>query len=205
VRRSQPSAILASLPLAKYHQIYLVLRQQLEDGRFAQGLPPEMELTNYFGVGRVTVRRALEQLAQEGLIVRTAGRGTRPTSRAEKAAQGHAHVHADHPATRLAGLLENIVDVSRRTSVKVLEWRFLQAPEPIAQALQIPVAHALRKVVRRRSSSLGPVSHITTYLPEERARGFSRSDLAQKPLLQLLEESGVEWGRARQTVSARAG
>ena len=73
----------------------------------------------------------------------------------------------------------------------------------MAEALQIPVGARVRKVVRRRSSSAGPVSHITTYLPEERARGISRSDLAQKPLLQLLEESGVEWGRARQTVSAR--
>ena len=91
----QPSAILASLPLTKYHQIYLVLRQQLEEGRYAEGLPTEIELTKHFGVGRVTVRRALEQLAQEGLIVRAAGRGTRPTSRAEKAAQGHVHVHAD--------------------------------------------------------------------------------------------------------------
>ncbi|MEI8267222.1 MAG: GntR family transcriptional regulator [Betaproteobacteria bacterium] len=68
----------ALLPITKYHQVYLVLREQLQEGRFAQGLPGELALTQQFGVGRVTVRRALEQLVQEGLIVREAGRGTRP-------------------------------------------------------------------------------------------------------------------------------
>ena len=58
-----------TLPITKYHQVYLVLREQLQEGRFAQGLPGELALTQQFGVGRVTVRRALEQLVQEGLIV----------------------------------------------------------------------------------------------------------------------------------------
>ncbi len=99
--------------------------------------------------------------------------------------------------------MENIVSASRSTSVKVLEWRLMPAPDDMAEALQIPQGSRVRKVVRRRSSSAGPVSHITTYLPEERVKGFGRADLSAKPLLQLLEESGVEWGRARQTISAR--
>lgn len=193
----------ASLPLTKYHQIYLVLREQLEEGRFAHGLPGELELTRQFGVGRVTVRRALEQLVQEGLIVREAGRGTRPTTRAEQGGKGQGDAQAAHPATRLSGLLENIVNVSRSTSVKVLEWRVIHASHSMAEALQIPEGAKLRKVVRRRSADVGPVSHITTYVPEELVRGFGRRELAHKPILQLLEESGIELGRARQTVSAR--
>ena len=55
--------MVTSLPLTKYHQIYLVLREQLDEGRFAHGLPSELALTRQFGVGRVTVRRALELLA----------------------------------------------------------------------------------------------------------------------------------------------
>jgi GntR family transcriptional regulator len=55
----------AHLPLPKYHQIYLVLREQLREGRFDQGLPGELALMGQFGVARVTVRRALSQLAEE--------------------------------------------------------------------------------------------------------------------------------------------
>ena len=66
------------LPLPKYHQIYLVLREQLHEGRFEQGLPSELLLMKEFGVARVTVRKALERLVNEGLITRTPGRGTTP-------------------------------------------------------------------------------------------------------------------------------
>ena len=65
-----------ALPLPKYHQIYLVLREQLAEGRFARGVPGEMHLMKEFGVARVTVRRALERLVAEGLIERSPGRGT---------------------------------------------------------------------------------------------------------------------------------
>jgi GntR family transcriptional regulator len=62
----------ARLPLTKYHQVYLVLREQLQEGLFAQGLPAEIALAQQFAVGRVTIRRAMEQLVAEGLIVRVA-------------------------------------------------------------------------------------------------------------------------------------
>lgn len=192
-----------SLPLTKYHRIYLVLKQQLEEGLHAQGLPPEMELARHFGVGRVTVRYALKQLADEGLIIRTAGRGTRPTSQAEKAEQGRAVSSSDHPATRLGGLLGDIVQMSRSTSIKVVEWRVIHASETLAQALQIPAGAQVCKLVRTRSTSAGPVSFITSYLPADLAHGFSRADVARHPILELLEQSGVELGRARQTVSAK--
>jgi GntR family transcriptional regulator len=68
---------MSQMPLPKYHQIYLVLREQLHEGRFAEGLPGELALMAQFGVARVTVRRALEQLSSEGLIARNPGRRTR--------------------------------------------------------------------------------------------------------------------------------
>lgn len=193
----------ASLPLTKYHQIYLVLREQLQEGRFVHGLPGELELTRHFGVGRVTVRRALEQLVEEGLIVREAGRGTRPTTRAEQGSRANTQAPAPYPASRLTGLLDNLVQASRSTSVKVLDWRVIQASAEMAQALQVPEGAKLRKAVRRRSASAGPVSLITTYVPDELALRFGRKELSVKPMLQLLQESGLELGRARQTVSAR--
>ncbi len=201
-----------TMPVTKYHQVYLVLREQLQEGRFAQGLPGELALTQQFGVGRVTVRRALEQLVQEGLIVREAGRGTRPVTAASTArkpgASGGASAEAvaapAHPVTRLTGLLENIVSVSRSTTVRVLDWRSIQASDSLAQVLQVAPGATVRKVTRLRSAPAGPVSYITIYVPEPLIRGFGRRDLGQKPVLQLLEESGIELGRARQTVTARA-
>ena len=190
----------APLPISKYHQVYLVLLEQLREGRFAQGLPGELDLVRQFGVGRVTVRRALEQLAQEGLIVREAGRRSQPAAPLANDAPAEAHAAAAAP---LQGLLGNIVNAAKGTSVKVLEWRLIDASADIAQALRLAEGAKVRKAVRRRSTGAGPVSLITTYVPEALVRGFGRAELAHKPMLQLMQEAGLQPGRAAQTVSAR--
>lgn len=191
-----------ALPLPKYHQIYLVLREQLHEGRFAQGLPGELALMQQFGVARVTVRRALQELAGEGLIARERGRGTRPLG----AARGGADERKATPqvnTTRLTGLLENLVSTSLNTTVRVLEVSSVAAHGEVAQALQLAAGVPVQKAVRVRSTREGPLSHITTWVPGDLARHFGKRELAKKPILVLLEESGVRVGGARQTISAR--
>jgi GntR family transcriptional regulator len=61
----------------------------------------------------------------------------------------------------------------------------------------------VQKAVRVRSTKEGPLSHITTYVPGDIGRRFGRRELARKPILVLLEESGVKVGRAQQTLSAK--
>jgi GntR family transcriptional regulator len=194
----------AALPLPKYHQIYLVLREQLREGRFADGLPGELALAEEFGVARVTVRKALEQLSAEGLIERAPGRGTTPRRDGTQAA-GTARRGAATGGSRaqLTGLLENIVTMGLRTRVDVVSCELIPAPDDVAQALQIEAGAAVQKAVRVRSTREGPLSLITTFVPEPLARGFGRRELAARPLLILLEESGVRIGRAEQSISAR--
>lgn len=187
-----------SLPLPKYHRVYLVLREQLRDGRFVAGLPGELALMQQFGVARVTVRRALAQLAGEGLIAREPGRGTRPIAAVPAPAAGGGHVE-----TRLTGLLENLVSMGVRTSVKVLDTRMLPAAHDVARALQLPTGAPVHKAVRVRSTGEGPIAHITTFVPAELAQRFGPQDLAATPILLLLEGAGVKIGRAVQTISAR--
>ena len=194
----------ADLPLPKYHQIYLVLREQLLEGRFGQGLPGELALMEQFGVARVTVRSALAQLAREGLIRREPGRGTRVVPAQERAGAGSTPGETEGgQQARLTGLLENLVTMGLRTTVKVHSLDYLQAPPDVAQALQLPVGALVHKAERVRSTREGPLSFITTWVPEAMARGFGRQELARKPILVLLEAAGVKVGRAEQTISAR--
>jgi len=194
----------ADLPLPKYHQIYLVLREQLREGRFEGGLPGEHALMAQFGVARVTVRRALAQLADEGLIRREPGRGTRPVSAAPDDTASAARTSAT-PArqARLTGLLENLVTMGLQTTVQVVSVDLLRAPLSVAQALQLPAGVRVQKAERIRSTPEGPLSFITTWVPEPIARHFGRKELSKKPILMLLEQSGVKVGRAEQTLSAR--
>ncbi len=185
-----------SLPLPKYHSVYLVLKERLRDGVYEDRVPGELDLMKEFGVSRVTVRKALENLAAEGLVERTAGRGTRPlrkeSSEGQSAARGH-----------FGGLLDNLVAASLATTIQVVEYGVMTAPDPIARLLALDDDREVLRVVRLRETKSGPVSHIETWVPVAFAKGLGKRKLARKAMLLLLEESGIEIGRASQTVSAR--
>ena len=183
----------SSLPVPRYHQIYLVLRERLAAGEFAADapLPGEVELARTFGVSRMTLRAALDLLAQEKLIVRRRGRGTFACARAKAAARAP-----------MLGLLENLVANGLRTVVKLIELSEVPAGSEVAEALRIAASEPVQRAVRLRSYRGSPVSHLTTFVPASVAR-FGRKELADKPMLQLLEEAGVSVAGADQTVSAR--
>ena len=65
-------------PLALYLQIKAHVSRHIADGSWPAGarVPSEQELVQHFGVARMTVNRALRELAEQGLIVRVAGVGS---------------------------------------------------------------------------------------------------------------------------------
>lgn len=106
--------------------LYLKLRQSLEEailsGKLNHGdaLPPERDLADYANVSRVTVRKAVDDLVRDGLLVRRHGSGTfvvRPVSRVEQS------------LSRLTSFTE---DMARRGLNTRAEWleRGLFHPSP---------------------------------------------------------------------------
>lgn len=65
-------------PAPLYYQILTQLREGLESGRWIPGekIPTEAELCAEYGVSRITVRHAVENLVEEGLLLRRQGMGT---------------------------------------------------------------------------------------------------------------------------------
>ncbi|WP_409743253.1 GntR family transcriptional regulator [Ferrovibrio sp.] len=182
------------LPTPLYHQIFLILQSQIRDGHLETGalLPGEEELARQFGVSRITARRALAELAAEGLVTRGRGRGTHVTARTEP------------PPIRagVEGLLENLLAMGLKTQVNLIEFSYEPAPPDVAAALHVKAGEEVQRAVRVRSLEIGPFSYLTTYVPADIGRKFSRKELAHQPLLALLEQSGVTIGGAEQTISA---
>lgn len=117
---------LDSLQAASGGPLYLRLRQTLEDaihaGRLSHGdaLPAERDLANYANISRVTVRKAVDDLVNAGLLVRRQGSGTfvvKPVSRVQQ------------PLSRLTSFTE---DMARRGLATRSEWleRGLFHPSP---------------------------------------------------------------------------
>ncbi|MYZ45023.1 GntR family transcriptional regulator [Schauerella aestuarii] len=193
----------ATMPLPKYHQIYLILREQLQEGRFDQGVPGEHVLAGQFNVARITIRKAMEMLVADGLVSRRPGRGTHPVHPATTAPAPKSHpAPPRHQKANLTGLLENIVNMGLRTSVRVLESAVVTATPQVSEALRLASRSEVLKAIRVRSTDDGPLSFITTYVPASLAT-FDHAELQHKPLLMLLEEAGVELGAATQSISAK--
>jgi GntR family transcriptional regulator len=183
-------------PLALYHQIYVVLREQLMDGTLSQNqaLPSEMALAERYGVSRVTIRATLKKLQSEGLISREKGRGT--FARKPKL------ISLSAPAD-LRGFLNNLAEVGRRGKTKILEFAYVVPPREIARQLELPEGSVVQKAIRLLSYRGGAFAYVTTYLREDIGRTFSRAQLQKGPMLPLLESAGVRLARAEQTVTAK--
>jgi GntR family transcriptional regulator len=180
-----------------YHQVYLVLRQRLLDGTYPQGepLPGEIDLTRAFSVSRITVRRALQELADEGLVARHAGRGTFPTEGVERQAT---------ISGNLSGLLENLLFMGLKTQVQLLDLQYGPPPAHIAARFAADGTLEVQRAVRVRSSDGIPFSYLTTYVPAAIGRTFTAGELSSQPLLALLERAGIQVTSAEQTVAAAA-
>jgi len=179
---------------AKAKQVYLVLRDRILSGAIALGakLPTEHELAAVHGVSRVTVRRALGELARERLIERRRSAGTRVIYRPVLAPM----------VADISGMLASLADMGRRTAVKLLSFDYVRAEGGVAQALGVASDQMLQRSVRVRSVDGEPFSYLTTFVPESISLTFTRQDLASRPLLDLLERAGVKVERARQRISA---
>jgi GntR family transcriptional regulator len=179
---------------AKAKQVYLVLRDRILGGAAGYGtkLPNENELAELHGVSRVTVRRALGELARERLIERRRSAGTRVVYR-----PAPAPMTAD-----ISGVLANLADMGRRTAVKLLSFDYVPAEGMVAQALGVGSDQLLQRSVRVRSVDGVPFSYLTTHVPENVAVTFTRQELAARPLLELLERAGVKVEYARQRITA---
>jgi GntR family transcriptional regulator len=178
---------------AKAKQVYLVLRDRILSGAagFGARLPTEIELAETHGVSRVTVRRALGELARERLIERRRSIGTRVIYRSP------APMTAD-----ITGVLANLADMGRRTSVKLIAFDYVPADGAVARALGAAPDRLLQRSVRVRVVDGVPFSYLTTHVPESVAITFTKQDLASRPLLELLERAGVKAEQARQRISA---
>lgn len=182
----------ARVPL--YHQIFLILRNRIFGGEVRPGelVPGEQELAVEFNVSRITAKRALNELAGAGLVVRERGRGTRVTHRPK----------APAVTSSIEGWLENISLMGIATEARVLDFGYLAASEDIAHALELDPGTDVQHAVRVRSLDGEPMSYLVTYVPADIGRQYDRVDLDTKPLLLLLERAGVKVASARQTISA---
>ncbi len=179
----------------KSHQLFLLLKDAIVSGRAAPGskISGELKLAQEHRVSRVTVRRALEALAKEGMIIRKPGVGTLVCERSVGAAVMTASV---------SDLLPNMVKLGESSRVQLLEFSYCYPTERVREGLRLQPDDRAQRAIRVRLAEDKPFSYLTTYVPERIALSYNESELKTTPLFVLLERSGVHINHATQSISA---
>ncbi len=183
-----------SNPTPLYHQLFTLLRDRIYDGAYEEDekLPSEQQLVDLFGVSRITAKRALDELAADGLVYRARARGTRVAAQT-RTRPVNASVH---------GLFENVMSLGETTRVRHLEFAETGAPSDVAKTMGLALGTSVQRAVRIRTTPDGPMAHVTSYVPADIGRLYTQQELTAKPLIILLEAKGVIATEARQTINA---
>ncbi len=162
--------------ISLHRQLYLNLRDRIVSGAFKEGaaLPTEEALCEEFQVSRITVRRALTDLAAHGMVQRRHGLGT--------------FVLHSATAVRAKPSLSFIDDLRQagRYDVEVLSFEHAVPPPDITGLLQIDEGLTAVHAVRARSTTGVPLMHTDAWVPEGVGKAITSAALRKKPMYQLL-------------------
>jgi GntR family transcriptional regulator len=171
----------------RYQRIADELRRQVQGGEYGAGrlLPSEADLSRTFEASRVTVRRALEVLRDEGLVDSRQGFGWFVAADPVRQSLG-----------RLGTIESQLAEDGIESERRVLEFRFTRSP---ARVRGILGADTVLRVRRLNLADGQPFAIVTVWCPEQLGAELSRADVARTPFYELI---GVPLGGAVQTIGA---
>ncbi|HSV53174.1 MAG TPA: GntR family transcriptional regulator [Burkholderiaceae bacterium] len=181
-----------------YQQIKILILQSLQAGEWKPGeaIPSEMDLAARFRVSQGTVRKAIDELAAENLVVRRQGKGTFVATHAEQQVQ-----------YRFLKLMPDTGDIDSEGPAQrnIIECKRVRAPAEVARVLALRSGDAVLQV--RRVLAFGGVPTILEdlWLPGNAFKGLTAEQMADYhgPTYAMFElEFGVRMVRAEEKIRA---
>jgi GntR family transcriptional regulator len=163
-----------------YAQLVGILRRQIAAGHFRPGdrLPSEAQLCSRYEVSPMTVRRVINILAEQGVVIAEQGRGTfvRPLE------LGTAVFHLDE--------LQRLFRDEAHTTVNLLEVRIVSATERTARKLDIQVGQRTVFIRRLISRERSPLLYHREHLIYDPSRPIIEAEMEVTSLRGLLDGGG---------------
>ena len=192
-----PTAATGSSPTFSplYQQIKALITQSLQAGEWKPGelIPSEMELANRFKVSQGTVRKAIDELAAENLVMRKQGKGTFVSTH-----------HEERAHFRFLRLMPD-EGVPHYPESKFVEVKRLRAPADVARLLELKSGDSVVYVKRVQSFDGVPAIVEELWLPGAIFKGLTAERLAEYkgPMYGLFEsEFGTRMIRATEKIRA---
>ena len=181
-------------PIPLYSQIRELLRARIVDGSYRSDskMPSENDMVRAFGVSRITVRQALNDLQKEGLIFKIHGKGTFVAK--PKAVQN---------LMRLEGFGEAMSAAGHDTHSQVLGHRVMRPGRHVSSRLGLDEKAEVMEIQRVRYLNGAPISLDVTYVPLELGRRLIKEDLPRRDVFLILEQDyGFTLDRAELRIEA---
>ncbi|MFH0411272.1 GntR family transcriptional regulator [Corynebacterium sp. L4756] len=176
--------------------LYFQVAQRLENGIRDGVLPPgarlenEISLAKHLSVSRPTVRRAIQEVVDKGLLVRHRGVGTQVVQS-----------HVTRPV-ELTSFFNDLKNAKLDPKTNVLEHRLMAANSSIAEKLGISVGDEVLFIRRVRSTGDTPVAILENHIPPA-FNDVTLDELENGGLYDALRQRGVILKIANQKIGAR--
>jgi len=189
-----PAAISSDLDKPLYIRIQEYLAERIFSGELPPDtkLPSERELSRELEISRMTVRRAITELVNEGLLTRRHGSGTYV-----------AKPRVAYEARELVSYTQAMRSRGIAVGSQLLEFSQVPASRRLAERLQVEIGEALYHVARLRLANRVPTILERSFLPCERTPNLEEYDLERTSIHDLLTAGyGVRVQHVTQTIEA---
>lgn len=153
-----------------YYQIREDIREKINSGEYPTNslIPSEAELCEVYNVSRVTVRRAILDLVQEGILTRGKGKGT--------------FVSETYGLTTMNGVqsfTQELLGLNMRPSAKLLSCKIRQADQALRRTLDLSEGEQVVTISRLRLTNNEPCMVEVMNFPYKLVPGIEQEDLAE--------------------------
>ncbi|MGV3488705.1 MAG: GntR family transcriptional regulator [Tuberibacillus sp.] len=166
-------------PVPIYYQIQSYIKDLVDTNRLRPGdtIPSERELTEKFQVSRMTVRQAIMNLVNDGVLYRQKGKGTFVSE-----------VKIEQPLQGLTSFTEDMKKRGLVPGTRLLSFTIVPADEIVADRLQVQVHEPVYEIIRIRLADEQPISLESTYLSANLVKGLT-DDIVMKSLYSYIEKN----------------
>ncbi|WP_368646262.1 GntR family transcriptional regulator [Alkalibacterium putridalgicola] len=185
--------------MKKYEEIYTDIKGKIINGDYTatEQLPYEKDLCEAYNTSKMTVKRALDLLVDEGLIIKRRGSGTFVKDLSQK------EIKRITQSNQLSGFTAYHRKSGRKVTNKILAFEVIQADDIVQDKLNLKPGSFVYNIHRVRYVDGKPILIEKTAMPIERVPGLERTHLETSIYHYIKDELGLNIQSAHRRVTVK--
>lgn len=182
-----------NVPISLYYQLKEELMKKIVSKQWLPGekIPSEKELCRLYGVSRITVRKALDELERSGQLMRRQGKGTFVTN-----------ISMVQRLSKFYSFSEELKQRGMEEHFQIIDFSQIPADNEVASYLGLEPMSQVFKLTRLRLVDLTPYTLETSYIPVEVYPALTEEAISSKGLYNAMRAGGIFPDRATEKFRA---